>query len=268
MAAKKKEAKPISAIAAAVMIVIAFLAMGVFLVYMFSSGDGGVESSVDTSLEQSFGAESSIAPPVSEIEVKETMADAEVGDGVIFGSYEQNGNTADGSEPLEWIVLEKQSDKLLLISRYCVDTLPYNTERADTEWAESSLHTFLNSDFCNQAFTAEELSEIIGESKVTMLSAEEAVKYYEYDSWRMAEATKYAVSKGARIENGSCWWWLTDKGSIENSASYIHFDGTIRSAGFSVDYGAVAVRPVIWVSSEAETETEEISEPASEEASE
>ena len=113
MAAKKKEVKPISAIAAAVMIVIAFLAMGVFLVYMFSSGDGGVESSVDTSLEQSFGAESSIAPPVSEIEVKETMADAEVGDGVIFGSYEQNGNTADGSEPLEWIVLEKQSDKLL-----------------------------------------------------------------------------------------------------------------------------------------------------------
>jgi uncharacterized protein YchJ len=125
-----------------------------------------------------------------------------------------------------------------------------------------------NGEFCNQAFTAEELSGIIGESKVTMLSAEEALKYYEYDSWRMAEATKYAVSKGARIENGSCWWWLTDKGSIENSASYIHFDGTIRSSGFSVDYSAVAVRPIIWVSSEAETETEEISEPASEEISE
>lgn len=268
MAAKKKEIKPIPVLAAAVMIIIAFLVMGVFLVYMFSTGEGGGESSIDTSLEQSFGVESSIAPPVSEIDVKETMADAEVGDGVIFGSYEQNGNTADGSEALEWIVLEKQSDKLLLISRYCIDTLPYNTGRAETEWAESSLYAFLNGEFSEKAFTAEELSGIIGEGKVTMLSAEEAVKYYEYDSWRMAEATEYAASKGARIENGSCWWWLTDKGSIENSASYIHFDGTIRSAGFSVDYGAVAVRPVIWVSSDAETETEEISEHASEEISE
>jgi hypothetical protein len=105
--------------------------------------------------------------------------------------------------------------------------------------------------------------------KVNLLSAEDAKKYYEYDSWRAAEATEFAVKNGARVQNGKTWWWLLDKGEIASSNSYVYFDGTIRTDGLSVDYQAVAVRPMMWVSANAETETEHLSQPdVSEDASE
>lgn len=257
--AKKKTVNPIPLWLAIVLAVVLVLAIGVFMTYLFTSFGSG-EDEGEVSLTQSFGEESSEAPS-QVIVVKETMSDAEVGDAVVFGSYEQNGNTADGAETIEWIVLEKQDDKLLLISRYCIDALPYNNERASADWATSSLNAFLNGEFYANAFSdAEKTSVKEGENGlVTILSAEEATRYYEYDSWRAGAATEYAVSKGARAEDESCWWWLRDAGTIDSSAAYVHFNGSIQTKGFAVDYGAVAVRPVIWVSADAETETEHTS---------
>lgn len=256
MAEKKKKAKPIPFTAAIVLVLVAFAVMGSFLVYMFSSGGEG-DSSGDVSIEQSFGSESSLEPPPDQVQVKDTMADANVGDAVVFGKYEQNGNTADGAEALEWIVLEKQEDKLVLISRYCIEALPYNQARTGTEWSNSTLSQWLNSEFLSNTFTENEYNSIISDtdgSRVTMLSSEEALKYYEYDSWRAAAATEYAASKGARVENGYCFWWLTDSGKTDNSAYYVYFDGTVQDKGFAVDYGNVGVRPVIQVLPTAETE--------------
>lgn len=256
MSAKKKEVKPISTPLAIVLVLIAFAVMGMFLVYMFSSG-GGNTSDVNSSLEQDFGTESSFEPLPEDVVVKETMADANVGDAVVFGKYEQNNDSSDGKEALEWIVLEKQEGKILLISRYCIDTMPYNTERVDVTWDKSSLRDYLNGDFIESAFDDNEKSSLITENndKVSLLSVADAKKYYEYDSWRASTATEYAVSKGARVENGCCWWWLLDKGTSDNFASYVHFDGTVRENGFAVDYDLVAVRPIIWVSADAENET-------------
>ncbi|MBQ8895931.1 MAG: hypothetical protein IJY88_03970 [Clostridia bacterium] len=260
--AEKKKTKPISNIAATVLVVAAFAVMAVFLVYMFSSGGSGSEES-DVSIEQSFADETSLAPEQSIAEIKETMADANVGDAVLYGSYEQNGNSADGKENIEWIVLEKQQGKLLLVSRYVIEAMPYNTERSESEWAQSSLYGWLNGEFINNSFTAEESGFIIADengSKVSMLSAENAKKYYEYDSWRACAPTEYAKEKGLKLDNGYCCYWLTDKGEIDNSASYIYFNGTLRTHGFAVDYTQAGVRPIIWVNSQAETETEDISE--------
>lgn len=39
---------------------------------------------------------------------------------VVFGSYEQDGDSGNGKEPIEWIVLDEQDDKLLVISKYCL----------------------------------------------------------------------------------------------------------------------------------------------------
>ena len=54
-----------------------------------------------------------------------------VGSTVTFGSYEQDNDTSNGKEPLEWIVLSYQDGKSLLISKYGLDCQPYNTVRAD-----------------------------------------------------------------------------------------------------------------------------------------
>lgn len=269
MAAKKKEVKPISIAVAAGLALVAFLLMGMFLVYIFSSG-GNDDTPSDVSIEQSFDAGSSLEPPPTQVEVKETMADANVGDAVIFGKYEQNGNDADGKEALEWIVLEKQEDKILLISRYCIENLPYNTERTAVAFNESTLCAFLNGDFVKNAFNESESGALVadGDIKVGLLSNEQAEKYYEYDSWRACSPTEYAMGKGARAENGYCWWWLADNGNFANSASYVHFNGTVQDKGFAVDYDLVAVRPVIWVNPDTEQEELESSDVSDEPSTE
>lgn len=249
---KKSKVKPVSVGIALVFALVAFAAMGTFLSYMFSSG-GASDISAEISIEQSFGDESSQAPEKSEAEVKETMADAKVGDAVRYGSYEQNGDKAE-PELIEWIVLEKSDTELLLISRYCLDAIPFNSTEADVEFAESSLSAWLNGDFLNTAFTESERGFIT--NSVSILSAEQAKKYYEYDSWRATGATQYARSKGIKESGENCLWWLSDKGEIANSASYVYYNGGIYSHGYAVDYAQVGVRPVISVSLEAENEAQ------------
>lgn len=254
--AKKKEIKPISVALAAVILVVTLLLIGAFVVYLVSKGDGG-DTQSDISIEQSFDESSNDPPPV-EVVVKETMADAEVGDAVVFGRFEQNGNTDDGAEPIEWIVLEKQDDKILLISRYALEKIAYNDDGSAAEFESSTLFAFLNGNFYDNAFNETERASLVGEDnkKVTMLDVEQAKKYYEYDSWRACAPSEMVNQSGARVENGACWWWLVDKGNIKDSASYVHFDGSIRTHGFATDYDLVAVRPVIWV--KADTEQEDV----------
>ena len=49
---------------------------------------------------------------------KALLSKARVGSYVTFGSYEQDNDTGNGSEDVEWLVLDKQDDALLVISRY------------------------------------------------------------------------------------------------------------------------------------------------------
>ena len=49
---------------------------------------------------------------------------ASKGDTVSFGSYEQDGNTQNGPEPIQWIVLDKIDGQLLLLS---ADVLDWNS---------------------------------------------------------------------------------------------------------------------------------------------
>ena len=58
-----------------------------------------------------------------------------VGDTVMFGQYEQDGNLDNGSEPIAWQVLpDAQGGKALLMSRYALDCLPFHDEKTDAAW--------------------------------------------------------------------------------------------------------------------------------------
>ena len=83
-------------LAAAILIAVAtVVVIGIFLIYLLAPDTPSEESSVgENSYEQSYGEESSLEPPPEQVVVKETMADAQVGDAVVFGAYEQNGNSS------------------------------------------------------------------------------------------------------------------------------------------------------------------------------
>ena len=76
------------------------------------------------------------------------LAEAEIGDPICMGEYMQTEN-ADKNEPIYWRVIDKDGDKVLLVSDKLLDSFSYNynPEQAvltDVTWENSSLRAFLN----------------------------------------------------------------------------------------------------------------------------
>ncbi len=171
------------------------------------------------------------------------------GEYISFGRYEQDNNPDNGPEAIEWLVLryDEDSNRSLLVSRYALDAVPYNAEYGDVSWEESSLRTWLNSDFLNAAFTVEELGAV--PDQVSLLSSDEvsADEAFPDDEARKCYPTAYAVSRGVRgsTEDRACSWWLRSPGSVPSCGGRVNSAGTICSA--FVDYEEAAVRPVIWI---------------------
>ncbi|MCR5521153.1 MAG: DUF6273 domain-containing protein [Lachnospiraceae bacterium] len=82
---------------------------------------------------------------------------AKKGDIITFGAYEQDGNLANGQEPIEWVVLSKTKSQLFVVSKYALDAVPYNKYK-DTKvtWETCTLRKWLNEKFYNAAFNKDE----------------------------------------------------------------------------------------------------------------
>ena len=191
----------------------------------------------------------------------------EVGDTVVFGSYEQDGNTTNGAEAIEWVALAKEGDKILLVSRYALDCQPYSTSRTSVTWEDCTLRSWLNGPFLSTAFTEDEQT-LIDEARVTnadngkystpggnptvdkvfLLSIDEAEKYFSSDGDRVCTATAHAKDQGvSACSNDACSWWLRSPGSVSDYAAYVISDGRIYAYGRNVDTDYHAVRPALWV---------------------
>lgn len=205
----------------------------------------------------------------------EVLKSANVGDTIKFGKYEQDNNLSNGKEDIEWDVLAKEDNRVLLISKYALDCKQqYNTERTDITWETCSLRKWLNGTFMDSAFDGAEKT-IVKESKVSadknpkystdpgnattdkvfLLSINEAEKYFGSDEDRKCAPTKYAKANGAITSNSytkngapTCWWWLRSPGNSQLYAVYVRDDGSVYYLGYNVDYSYPCVRPAVWVS--------------------
>lgn len=194
---------------------------------------------------------------------------ADVGDKVCFGSYEQDNNFRNGNENIEWIVLEKENESVLLISDKALDCQPYNDTYKNVNWETCSLRKWINDTFYNTAFNTEEQmkikdTEVLSDEKSTvdkvfLLSAYEAKSYFADDEKRKCIPTAYAKAQGAFISdshkssNGgepTCWWWLHTSGENQLEAAFVYGEGLISNNGYDVDYKTGCVRPVICLSLE------------------
>ncbi len=202
------------------------------------------------------------------IEILERLRMAKENDIVEFGTYEQDCNDNNGKELINWIVLEKRGDMLLLLSQQTLNAIPYNDERIDMTWEKSQLRAWLNDEFYDAAFNTNEkqlISETTVEShnnsfveyaeqgnatrdNVFLLSIQEVDKYLS-EKDRTCEPTQYAIEQGAWInENiGKGWWWLRTIGRFPYSAAIITYDDFVHSDGFFVDFDDVGVRPALWI---------------------
>lgn len=191
-----------------------------------------------------------------------------VGKTFTFGHYEQDNNTGNGKEAIEWQVLEVKGDKVLIISKNTLDAKAYHSSWVDITWEKCTLRTWLNKDFLNVAFSAAEQAGIETttvdnskaqgysgystnggnntQDKIFLLSYAEAWKYFGSDSARVSTPTKYA--KANEGSSYSDMWWLRSPGFLQNYAALV------RSGG-SHNYNHVndtrGVRPALWVNLES-----------------
>ncbi|MCR5136276.1 MAG: serine/threonine protein kinase [Oscillospiraceae bacterium] len=223
---------------------------------------------VPTTIPQATATPDPSATPDSTAAPVERLAYS-VGDTVTFGHYEQDSNTSNGQEAIEWIVLDVQINKVLLISRYGLDAKAYNTAGQSVTWENCTLREWLNDGFLNTAFSADEQKAIITTSvdnsksqgnsswgtdggsntkdSVFLLSYKEAEEYFDSDIGRNCTTTKYAVKQGASTTNeGECWWWLRSPGENQRSAAGVYPGGWLGDNS-RVHSGIRVVRPAFWL---------------------
>ncbi len=194
-----------------------------------------------------------------------------VGSYVTFGQYPQD--KTGGRRPIEWLVLVRENDRILVISRYALDCQQYSTSNMSVTWETCSLRRWLNSTFMSSAFTSEEQAMIPrvtvradrnpayntspGNSTtdwVFLLSITEAQKCFSSDDARRCAPTSYATARGVYASNtytvdgnGTCWWWLRSPGNRSCDAADVSNNGSVHTYGHGVNYGDYAVRPALWI---------------------
>ena len=207
---------------------------------------------------------------------KTVLKRVRVGATITFGAYEQDNDTSNGKEEIEWLVLAKENNRLLVISQYALDSKPYNRENADVTWETCTLRQWLNEDFFNAAFSDGEKGMIptvtvsadknpnyntdpgnATQDKVFLLSITEARRYFKTDEARMCVPTAYAKAKGAYtnsnyIKGGAaaCCWWLRSPGVSQSAAAGVGENGVVYLYGFNVSNEYICVRPALWISLE------------------
>ena len=201
----------------------------------------------------------------------------DVGSVYVFGSYEQDNNPENGAEPVEWIVLAKTDDSVLLISKYALDQQKFHETLEDITWENCTLRAWLNDTFLQNIFTEADQERVLETAvsaennatfgtdagndtvdKIFLLSASEALGYFASDAERVCQPTEYAKANGAATSSekkdlGNCWWGLRSPGDqYQSHIAYIApsgqvYDGDGYETGFNVDSGVLAVRPALWV---------------------
>ena len=199
------------------------------------------------------------APAQRKKALKQFLTTVQSGDCISFGSFEQDGNTQNGKETLEWIVLSVKEPYVLLLSKNVLDVQPFSgTDSA--AWNDSALRRWLNADFFADAFAPKQQAQILlakrkdakgGETaeRLLALSAAAVDAYLAPDDpHRLGVCTAYAAAKSDSVTAGeSVAWWLRTPGTEAPCTAVVNAQGETNAAGIPADSAAVGVRPAFWL---------------------
>ena len=167
----------------------------------------------------------------------DVLKKVQIGDSIEFGTYEQDNDTTNGKESIEWYVLDKEDNRFLVISKYALVGMQYNRVNSNDSnststssyetwlanhpalqhtWESCTLRAWLNSTFLEEAFSESEQQQIqtttvLAENnsqsdaepgndtddKMFLLSTAEFEKYCTTDELRTCAPTAYAISSSA-----------------------------------------------------------------------
>ncbi len=174
---------------------------------------------------------------------------AKAGDTVTFGSYEQDGDTSNGSEPIEWMVLRTDGQEVLLLSVNILDAQPYL--EIETEDGVQDLDQWLDTAFAETAFAGCSTETI---KDVGLLSREEMDEYYSQA--KDAQFTEYAMSQKPKrgYAAGHMWWLegmfkfniiMKSDGSASEKAALIAIVAVVGVIGGAIVGALIMTSPVL-----------------------
>ncbi len=186
------------------------------------------------------------------------------GNTIIFGRYEQDGNTDNGPEPLEWIVLGRTDRAVFVTTKYAIDCLRYQDPKENITWEYSQIRAWLNNVFYNKAFTPSEresirntaVSNTVGDGKyntesgnntfdcVYLLSYYEVSNYFKNDEERKLISTEVARRNGAHYPN--CYWMTRSPGVARDQIMAVK-NGGQTDYSTVVNDSHLGIRPAMWL---------------------
>jgi hypothetical protein len=153
----------------------------------------------------------------------QSLASRQVGDVIEFGTYSHTKKGKDKT-PIEWIVLDNNGEDITLVSKYILDSVPYNAKKGDITWDKCTLRQWLNNDFYNNAFDQSQKSmilntELSGNGKASGDKVDTLVGTEKFSDGKQIEApTKQEVD--APITQDNVWLLNTNEAKM-------YFDKTV-----------------------------------------
>ncbi|MCL2636875.1 MAG: DUF6273 domain-containing protein [Oscillospiraceae bacterium] len=158
----------------------------------------------------------------------------------------------------DWRIIDRQEDKVLIISEEIIEIKKYHAERVEITWEYSTIREYLNGEFIENNFTPEEQSRIIETiiinndnpygslasggndttDKVFLLSLDEANLYFTNDSERIA-----FYGSGREY-----WWWLRTPALGGEGAVIVGIRGEPSNNGGNYIELSSGIRPALWIS--------------------
>lgn len=181
------------------------------------------------------------------------IENANIGDVITFGHYPQDNDYSNGDEELEWFVLAKENDRILLFSVYGIDVMPFDADGREVSWHDCSLRAILNSLFYNLAFSDAQRG-MIAETQTeddtvdyVFIPSYSFMESYAKD-YRSAEYTDYALSQGGRAD--TCIYTLRTPSDGWSGPSYRSTKGVWGSGSYCMYIdtdNACYIRPALWL---------------------
>lgn len=94
------------------------------------------------------------------LEAAKKEAKLQPGQYLALGRYPQTRDESNCTS-IEWLILKREKQRFLIISRNGLDAQPYNNIWNDVTWEKSTLRTWLNNTFYSKAFTSAEQISIL-----------------------------------------------------------------------------------------------------------
>jgi len=185
--------------------------------------------------------------------------------------------------PYDWRVLDVQDDRALLITNNIVENRAYHHEQIDMTWADCDLRAYLNGEFYEGKFSAEEKERIVAvnnrnpdtrhlcadgktfrvalggrntEDRVFLLSIPEVIKYFDMsymsakEFYTGSEWDSWPVIIPEKLPYSheatvGNWWFLRSLGFLQYSLAFINEQGIVGyNACMHIDLG---IRPAMWI---------------------